>query len=232
MKKVWKKVWKMLGIATLVAILGVATVGAVAYAQDDGSGGPFDFGGRFREAIAGILGISVEEYEVAVEQAQEQVVGEALAEGWLTEDQAAKMQERFEQGSGTRGMMGRGFMGPQMDRGFMGRGEYSLMGVAAEKLDMSSQDLFAELQDGKSIADVAVENGVDPQDITDTYLAELEKSLADAVAEGKITQNQADWQLQQATEKAPDQLDGTWEGKLPGGGRPGRMRGSPGQSDA
>jgi hypothetical protein len=76
-----KRFWKFAGIATLVAILGVAAVGAVAYAQDDGSGGPFDFGGRFREAVANILGVTVDEYDAAVEQAQDQVVDEALEEG-------------------------------------------------------------------------------------------------------------------------------------------------------
>ena len=63
-----KKFWKTAGIATLVAILGVVGVGAVAYAQDDGSGKPFDFGGRFREAVAEVLGVSVEEYDAAVGQ--------------------------------------------------------------------------------------------------------------------------------------------------------------------
>lgn len=227
-----KKVWKMVGIATLVAILGAAAIGAVAYAQDDGSGGPFDFGGRFREAIAGILGISVEEYDAAVEQAQAQVVDEALAEGWLTEDQAQRMQERFDQGFGARGM-GKGLMGPH--QGFVGRGETSLISVAAEKLDMSVQDLLTELRDDKSIADVAQEQGVDPQDILDAYLAQLEENLAQAVEDGKITQNQADWMLEQATEMAPDRLNNTWEGRFPGGfrggGRPGRMGGFPGQGE-
>ena len=65
-----KKFWTIAGIATLVAVLGVVSLGAVAYAQDDGSGGPFDFGGRFREAISGVLGISVEEYDAAVDQAR------------------------------------------------------------------------------------------------------------------------------------------------------------------
>jgi hypothetical protein len=223
-----RKAWKIVGIATLIAILGVSAIGAVAYAQDDGSGGPFDFGGRFREAIAGVLGISVEEYDAAVVQAQEQVVGEALEEGWLTEDQAEKMQERFEQGPG--GRMGRGFMAPHMD--FMGRGGGSLVGAAAEKLDMSVEDLFAELRDGKSIADVAGEKGVDPQEIIDTYLAELGETLKQAVEDGKLTQNQADWMLEQATETAPDQLNNTWEGRFPGGRWPGRMPCFPGQSDA
>lgn len=228
-----KRVWKFAGIATLIAILGVAAVGAVAYAQDDGSGGPFDFGGRFRQAIAGILGITVEEYDAAVEQAQEQVVGEALDEGWLTEDQAERMRERMDQGFGPRGM-GKGFMGPR--GGFLGHGGGSLIGMFAEELDMSVQDLFAELQDGKTLAEVASENGVDAQAVADAYLAQLEENLTQAVADGKITQNQADWMLQQATESVPDQLNNTWEDcaphGFPGGGRPGRMWGFPGQSDA
>jgi hypothetical protein len=228
-----KRIWKFAGIATLIAILGVAAVGAVAYAQDNGSGGPFDFGGRFREAVAGILGITVDEYDAAVEQAQEQVVDEALDEGWLTEDQAERMRERMDQGFGRRGM-DKGFMGPRGDS--LGRGGESLVGMFAEELDMSVQDLFAELQEGKTLAEIASENDVDAQAIADAYLAQLEENLTQAVADGKITQNQADWMLQQATESVPDQLNSTWEDcgphGFPGGGRPGRMGGFPGQSDA
>jgi lipoate-protein ligase A len=224
------KFWKIAGIATLVAVLGVVSLGAVAYAQDDGSGGQFDFGGRFREAVAGILGISVEKYDAAVEQAREQVVGEALDEGWLTEDQAERMLERFEQGFGRRGGMERGLMGPHM--GFMGHGETSLVGVAAEALDMSVEDLHAELKDGKTIAEVAEEKGVDPQEIIDAYLGQLEENLAEAVEEGKITQNMADWMLEQAMENVPDQLENTWEGRFPGGKRPGGMPRFPGGNDA
>jgi hypothetical protein len=230
-----KRFWKFAGIATLVAILGVAAVGAVAYAQDDGSGGPFDFGGRFREAVANILGVTVDEYDAAVEQAQAQVVDEALEEGWLTEDQAERMRERMDEGLGPRGM-DKGFMGPR--EGFMGRGGDSLLGMIAEELDMSVRDLVAELEDGdgKTLAEVASENGVDAEAIAKDYLAQLEEDLTQAVADGKITQNQADWMLQQATESVPDQLNSTWEDcgphGFPGGGRPGRMGGFPGQSDA
>ena len=228
-----KTILKVAGIATLVAILGVAAIGAVAYAQDEDPGGPFDFGIRFREAVAGILGISVEAYDAAVEQAHEQVVSEALAEGWLTEDQAERLQERMEQGPGALGR-GRGLMGPHM--GLMGRGGESIIGVAAEKLDMSVQDLLTELQDGKSIADVAADSGVDPQDIIGTYLAQLEETLQQAVDDGKLTQNQADWILEQATERALEEVNGTWEGRhpggFPGGKRPGGMWGFPGQTDA
>ena len=111
------KLWKIIGIATLVAILGVMAVGVVAYAQnDEGEGWPFNFHERFKEILADKLGVTVGEYDAAVEQAQGQVVDEALEEGWLTEDQAERMreraelmQERMDQGFGFRGR-GKGFM--------------------------------------------------------------------------------------------------------------------------
>jgi hypothetical protein len=220
--------WKIVGIASLVAILGMVTIGAVAYAQDDdGSGWPFDFGQTFREAIADILGISVDEYDVAVEQAQGQVVDEALAEGWLTEDQAEMLQWRMEQGRefGRRGTMGKDFGG--LDRGMMGRGN-NLTSIAADELDMSLPDLLTELQSGKSIADVASDKGVDVQDIVDAYMVQLTESLNEAVAEGRITQNQADWQLEQAQERVTDQLNMTRDGQFRDGTRPGGMIGFPG----
>jgi hypothetical protein len=230
-----KRLWKIVGIGMLVTVLGVVTVGAVAYAQDgeDGSEWPFNFREKVNAAVADILGISVEEYDSAVDQAQEQVVGEALAEGWLTEDQAERMQERMDQGFGGRGM-DKGLMGPHM--GFKGRGGTSLVGAAADELDMSVQDLLAELQDGKSIADVANEKGVDAQAIADAYLTQLEEHLTQAVEDGKITQKLADSMLEQARETVPEQLENTWEdfgpGKLRGGRRPGRMGDFPGQSDS
>jgi hypothetical protein len=239
-----KRIWKIAGIATLVAILGVAVVGAAAFAQDDdGSGWPFDFHTKFRESIAKYLKIDVETYDAAVEQAREEVLGEALAEGWLTEDQAERMKERFDQGFGARGM-GKGFLGPhRMDKGFvgprggfMGRGGNSLLGMIAHEADLSVQELFAELQDGKSLADLASEKGVDVQAVTGKYLAQLEENLTQAVTDGKMTQNQADWMLNQAKEMVPDLLSNTWEGCAPGGfrggRRPGRMWGFPGKTDA
>jgi hypothetical protein len=230
-----KRFWKIAGIATLVAILGLAAIGAVVLAQDgeNGTGWPFDFAQRFKEAIADILNIDVETYEAAVEQARGQVLDEALEEGWLTEDQAERMQERLDEGFRAPGM-DRGFLGPKM--GFMGRDGQSFFGAAAEVFDMSVSDLMDELRDGKSIADLAAEKNVDTQDIVDTYLAQLEENLSQAVEDGKLTQTQADWMLEQAKETVPDQLDNTWEGRFPGGfrggGRPGRMWDFPGQDEA
>ncbi|MGC8874661.1 MAG: hypothetical protein ACP5SI_09500 [Chloroflexia bacterium] len=216
-----KRVWKWAGIAILVAILGAGVLGAVALAQGTGTetSGPFDFRERFRQAIANILGISVEAYDKAVEQARDQVLNEAVSEGWLTQDQADRMRERMELGLGF-GPWGKG-------RGF-GRGfgwGVDLISVAAEKLGMSASDLVGALRDGKSIAQIAQEKGVDVQTIADAYIAKLEERLKQAVAEGKLGQKMADWMLEQARKQVNDWLEQTWSAPFPGmprGGRWGR----------
>lgn len=225
-----KKIWKIVGIAAMVAILGVAAVGAVVYAQDDGSGGPFDFHGKFREAIAEILGISVDDYDAAVEQAQDQVVDEALAEGWLTEEQAELFQWRMDRAPTTR-MPG---LGPDMGKlghHLIGGGD-GLVSIAADEMEMSLTDLLTEIEDGKSIADVAEEKGVDTQTIVDAYLAQIQEKLDEAVAEGNMTQTQADYRLQQAEERVTDLLHSTGLGGLRGGGRHGRPMGFPGEGES
>ena len=149
--------WKIAGIATLIAILGVAAIGTVAFAQEDGEGFPFDFGARFREAVAEALGITVDEYDAVVEEAKNKVADEAVAEGWLTEEQATRMKERTEPGFGPHGM-GKGFVEPR--GGFMGRGGDSIVGLIAEELGLTVQELFAELQDGKTLGELASEKGI------------------------------------------------------------------------
>jgi polyhydroxyalkanoate synthesis regulator phasin len=220
-----KRFWKLAGIAMGVAILGAAALGAVAYAQDD-DGSPFDFRARFREALASALGVTVEEYDAAVDQAQEQVVDEAVSEGWLTEEQAELMQWRMDQAPGFR-MPGPGKGHGMLGRG-MGIGGDNLLSVAADELGMSLTELLTELQDGKSIADVAATQGVDPQTIVSSYLAELQEDMDEAVAEGRITQNQADHMLQQAEERATNQVENIWEvGPHGFDGRRGGGRGFP-----
>lgn len=234
-----RKVWLVVGVAALVAALGVAAVGTVALAQDDD--GPFNFRARFKEVLADLLDVSVEEYDAAVEQAQAEVVDEAEEEGWLTEDQAERMRDRAEEGHGPGGF-GKGFMGRRGERGlmpshkgFMGRGGFLPLKAAADLMEMDVQDLAAELKDGKSIAAVAEEHSVDPQAIIDEYVGQLEESLKQPVENGRLTEKMAEALVDQARESLPELLERTWEDFGPGGfrhgGQPGRMWGFPGQSD-
>lgn len=205
-----RKAWRIAAIVAMVTILGVAMVAVAAYAQEatTGSSAVWDFGQRVKEAIAEALGISVEQYDETVTAAQKQVLEEAVAEGQLTQEQADRMQKRLD-GSGGFGSLG---MGHGPDRTSL------LMTVAAEKLGLTEAELRTELQSGKSIADVAEEKGVDTQVISDAYLQQLKADLDAQVADGSLTQEEADAKLQAKTDALPDRLTGTWSEQ----GHPGR----------
>lgn len=205
-----KRFWKIAGIVSLVAILGAAVAGAVVMAQDpeDAEAFPFNFRERLHEAIAGVLGIEVADYDAAVEQARERVLGEAVDEGWLTEEQAEWMQDRAQQGfgpgmrGGFRGSRG-GAFGPGVHMGGPGS---SLVSTAADALGLTVSELLDELEGGKSIADVAGERNVDVQEIADAHLAEHQEWLAQAVEDGRMTQEQADWMQSHMEEEVQERL--------------------------
>jgi hypothetical protein len=77
-------------------------------------------------------------------------------------------------------------------RGAWGGPANSLVATAAEVLDMEVVNLVAELQAGKTIAQIAEEKGVALDAIVEAFLAEREATLAELVAAGRLTQEQAD----------------------------------------
>ena len=236
MKSNWKRIGVMVAVITLVGALGLASV-ASAQSSDDESNWP-NFREMVREAIADVLGISVEEYDAAEQAAYQQVIEQAVADGVLTQEQADQMLERMEGGFGFKGMpFGRGRMGGRMG-GWMGGPENSLIAVAADQLDLTVEELLAELQDGQTIAEVVEAQGADPQTIADAFIAARAEILAEAVAEGRITQEQADEMLARMTEEVTEHLNeafpcgeergpGGRRGQLPGDfGRDGQWPGS------
>jgi hypothetical protein len=241
------RTWKIVGIVTVIAILGLA-VGAVALAQEpeDSAEWPFNFRDKFRDAIAGALGIDVEKYDAAVEEAQGKVLEDAVAEGFLTEEQAERLQERAELGFGKGAMPGgafgfRGRGGGRMPEyrhgGFMRGPGNSLITLAAEDLGIEVDELLAELQDGETVAGL----GGNVDAIVEAHQAPMVERLEEAQANGRITEEQAASMLEQMkegakkwlTEPLPDK--GTWPGGdwhgAPGRA-PGRFWGFPGQNDA
>jgi polyhydroxyalkanoate synthesis regulator phasin len=229
-----RKFGKVVAIVAVVVVLATAAVAAVAVAQEgtDGVKAWFaDRGQEFKEAVAGILGISVEKYDAALDQAREEVLTKAVEEGNLTQEQADRIRERADEGFGP------GMMGPGMGRGMMGRGlgrgmmgdmmgdsESSLLAVAADKLGMTVEELQTQLKDGKTVADLAKEKGVDVQTIVDAFLALRQEVLSQAVTDGKISQEQADQMLKNMREMIEDHLNGEMPMSGPGGcgGRGGR----------
>jgi hypothetical protein len=112
-----------------------------------------------------------------------------------TEDDASSRDDDVPRGQGPR-------------QGFGMPGESSLTAVAADELGMTEEELTGELENGKSITDLANERGVDPQIIADALVAQLAEDLAQSVADGNMTQEQADQMMQRMEERGLDSFFG------------------------
>jgi hypothetical protein len=86
--------------------------------------------------------------------------------------------------------------------------------AAAEALGMTADELRGALADGSTIAEVAEAGGVDLQAVIDAMVADLETHLAEKVAEGDLTQEEADERLATAQEH----ITALVNGELPAGG--------------
>jgi hypothetical protein len=115
----------------------------------------------------------------------------------------------------------RGGMGPmQGRRGGMGGPQQSLVAVAAGKLGMTQADLIAQLQGGKTIAQVAAARNVAPNTIVDAFVATRQARMTEAVAAGRMTQAQADAMLATMRTNVTARLNQPWspQGNGPGAG--------------
>jgi uncharacterized protein (DUF433 family) len=77
---------------------------------------------------------------------------------------------------------------------------------AAALLDMTPRELLGELRDGNTIESLATEQGVPLSEIEAVLSQPYEERIANAVAEGILSQEQADYLLAQADERLNDFL--------------------------
>lgn len=72
--------------------------------------------------------------------------------------------------------------------------------AVADVLNMSTDEVTAALQDGKTLPELAEEAGVDMQELKDALGAVREEAIrehiAQALEDGKISQDKADWLLE------------------------------------
>ena len=198
-----KRYWKAGIAAVALVVLAGAAVGLVA-AQEDGNTPtpaaqeqerPKD---RFKERLAENLGISVEELEQAIQQTHLDLLDEAVAEGRITEEQAAEIRERIESGEGP-------FFGKPHPRPHC-RGE-RVVGEVAEFLGVSEADVLAGLQSGQTLAQIAEANGKTRDELKSFLLSEVEEKVTAAVENGRITQERADEILANSSERIDALID-------------------------
>lgn len=203
--------------ALVVGIIAVAGAGAQ---EDTPEARPVD---HYLELLAGNLGISVDELTGALTQSQIDLINEKVADGTITEEDAAAIIERIESGEGR--------LFPPFIGGHHGKFHRLVAGIienSAEVLGMDVDALKEELQDGNSLADVAAAQGMDVEQFKTDLLAAIESDLNAKVADGTITQETADNVLAKVTDsidRIVEHVPG--DGPLDGFGDGGRSFGGP-----
>ena len=96
--------------------------------------------------------------------------------------------------------------------GMMGTGwswHQTMLETAAKALGLTPDELTAEFQAGKTLAQVAKERGVELADVQTALLDARKTALDKAVADGSITQEQADWMLDHMQQRLDDDNAGS-----------------------
>jgi hypothetical protein len=181
--------------------------------------------GKSLVVIAAEQGVDIGVVRDAMEAARAGALEQAVAEGLITQEQANWMQNQ-----GNRGRAGAAG-GPHLGDEAHGLGlvdETAVHEAMAAALGMSVEDLDAALAEGKTLVVIAAEQGVDIGVVRDAMQAARADALQTAVAEGLITQEQANW-MQNQGNRGP-QAGGQGAGRAAGngsmGGRGGRMGGN------
>jgi hypothetical protein len=131
-----------------------------------------------------------------------------VSDGTLTQDQADAVESALDAAR-------------PADLGHHGGFGHVDLSTVATTLNMSEDDLRAALDAGSTIADVAAQQGVDVQTVIDAVVADQQAHVADDVASGRLTQDQADQILADAAQRATDLVNGTAPAFAGGHGGPG-----------
>ncbi len=187
----------------LAAFLGALALTAAlfgsALAQGSGTSGQRDYRELFLDRLAAILGVERSRLDDAAKQAGQDVIAQAEQDGVISKSQADWMR-RFMNQSGWPGPWGFWRGGP-FHHGHWGRGWLKgmypeVLDAAAGALGVSGDELAAELVQGKTLGEIADARGVDRQKVQEAMVAAYKQRLDQAVANGDLTQSQADRLLQ------------------------------------
>jgi hypothetical protein len=182
MEVIMRTIYKILGVVAALAVFAVGTAVVIAQTQSDDS----------RTTVETVQQEIVE----AMQAARDEVIATAVTDGRLTEQQAGQMQSRMLMNRGQMGSM-RGQMAGPMAGNCCGLESPLLDRTAmhtrlAELLGMSLDELEAAMADAD----------VDAETVRAAMTEVRETAVAEALADGTITQEQADCVLSK-TERGP-----------------------------
>lgn len=191
--------WAGLGacLAATAVLVGVALGRAEAAAS------PGSRAQAFVERLAAALGLPRERVEAALQQALTGMLDDAVRAGRIPADRAEEIRQRIREG--------RFGVFPHFGRVHGSRAGMAphgpVLAAAAQLLGMAPDQLRDQLGQGKTLAEVAVEHGKSRDEVRQAILAALRERSEQAVAAGRLTQQDLEAKLKRWETRVDDLLD-------------------------
>lgn len=158
--------------------------------------------------VAGAEGVGEDELITALVDAASERIDEAVTEGRIdaeeAEERKAGLEERISE------MVNREPGENFGQRSRSNRGARVLRGgldAVEEALGLSAEEIKAGMADGKSLADLAAEQGISADDLADALVAQATERLDAAVAEGTIDEDRAAAAIEQLEERIDEAIE-------------------------
>jgi hypothetical protein len=194
--------------AIAVLVVGLGAAGAVAASR---MLSPSEASKAVIDDAASQLGVKPEALSDALKQALNNRVDEAVKAGRLTEAQAKELKARIDSDEFPL-LFGPGGRAPGHEFGHFGHvGHFEVLGSAASYLGMTEAELRDALQ-GKTLAEIAKEKGKSVSGLVAALVGAQEKRIAAAVADGRLTQEQASQLKADLEDRTTDLVNGELRG--------------------
>ena len=155
------------------------------------------------------LGVEPSELSDALKEALKSRVDAAVDVGRLTEAQGKALKERIDEGETPLLFGGLGGFGPGHAFGHFGHfGHFDKLETAASYLGLSEAELREQLQDGKTLAEIAKAEGKSVDGLVQALVKDAKTKLDQAVEDGRLTQAQADELAGDLEERITDLVNG------------------------
>jgi len=195
--KLTRKQTIFIGAAGLLAAAG----GGVAVGAS-GAGSPSQESKAVIDDAAKQLGIPSSKLSGALEQALANQVDAAVAAGRLTKEQGAELKQRLESGDFP-------LVGGLHREGGHHFGFFGGLDAAAGYIGVTEAQLRTQLENGKSLAQVAKDHGKTAGGLSAALVADAKQKLDKAVSAKRITEAQADEMLTRLKQRIADLVNST-----------------------
>jgi hypothetical protein len=193
------------------AVAGLAVAGAGAAIAATQFNDPKAESEAIIKDAAGQLGVQPSALSNALKQAYLNRIDAAVAAGKLTKAQGDAIKARIQSQDFPMLMPGFGFRNGPGPMGGPGGPHMEMrgLGAAADYLGLSQSELMTKLQGGKSLADIAKDQGKSVDGLVQALVGDAKKHLDQAVTDGHLTQAQETQILGQIKQHITDLVNGT-----------------------